>query len=177
MIKKISANIKRIRLEKGISLKHLSSLTKISKSILKGIENFSYDVNIKTLNIIATNLNVKVVDLLSSPPKKRKSDFIVNEQGEPHVIRIVNIDKTNKVDIHYRMNPTVAKLYKRDTWIIAVYNGIELLEIYKLTPKQLNPFYLKWNQKWKADGGKDINNPKIPLSFVKARGRLIYKPK
>ena len=29
--------------------------------------------------------------------------------------------------------------------------------------------------KWYADGNKDINNPKIPLSFVKENGELLFK--
>jgi hypothetical protein len=27
---------------------------------------------------------------------------------------------------------------------------------------------------WHANGGKDINNPKIPLKFVATSGKLIY---
>ncbi|MCB2262839.1 MAG: hypothetical protein LGR52_07875 [Candidatus Thiosymbion ectosymbiont of Robbea hypermnestra] len=35
--------------------------------------------------------------------------------------------------------------------------------------------YAKWEKKWHDDGGKDINNPKIPLKYVVAHGNLIYK--
>ena len=55
-------------------------------------------------------------------------------------------------------------IYQVD-WIFAVYEGIEIQEIYRLTPQDLEPFFSKWERKWHADGGKDINNPKIPLSF------------
>ena len=58
--------------------------------------------------------------------------------------------------------------------MFAVYEGIELMEIYKLTPSQLNPYYKKWLEKWNKEK-KDINNPKIPLSFVKQNGELLYK--
>ena len=56
-----------------------------------------------------------------------------------------------------------------------VYRGIELVSIYRLTPADLEPFYQKWETKWHADGGKDINNPKIPLTFVTAHGELIFQ--
>jgi len=30
-------------------------------------------------------------------------------------------------------------------------------------------------EKWHDDGGRDINNPKIPIKFVKRVGKLVYK--
>jgi Restriction endonuclease PvuII len=33
-------------------------------------------------------------------------------------------------------------------------------------------WYQRWAEKWKAGG--DINNPKVPLSFVRKNGELIY---
>ena len=54
------------------------------------------------------------------------------------------------------------------------YEGIELKRAYLLRPIDLEPLFAKWEKKWHDDGGKDINNPKIPLSFVEAQGKLIY---
>ena len=47
--------------------------------------------------------------------------------------------------------------------------------MYKLTPDDLEPYFKKWEAKWHADGGKDINNPKIPIKFVKEVGKLVYE--
>ena len=33
--------------------------------------------------------------------------------------------------------------------------------------------YVKWEEKWHRDGGKDINNPKIPLKYVMEEGTLV----
>ena len=66
---------------------------------------------------------------------------------------------------------------RKVNWIFAVYSGIELIEIFKLTPKDLEPYYIKWERKWHADGKKDINNPKIPLSHVRKTGTLLYEIK
>ena len=44
-----------------------------------------------------------------------------------------------------------------------------------MTLADLEPYYQRWEEKWHADGGKDINNPKIPLRFVKEHGRLLYE--
>jgi hypothetical protein len=46
--------------------------------------------------------------------------------------------------------------------------------VYKLTPADLEPYFKKWEEKWHADGKKDINNPKIPIKFVRQVGTLVY---
>jgi hypothetical protein len=43
-----------------------------------------------------------------------------------------------------------------------------------LTPENLEPYFEKWAKKWADDGNKDINNPKIPLKFVRETGKCIY---
>jgi hypothetical protein len=58
----------------------------------------------------------------------------------------------------------------------SVSRRIELKEIYLLTPKQIEPYFQKWAKKWSDDGNKDINNPKIPLTFVRNTGKCIYSP-
>jgi hypothetical protein len=55
-----------------------------------------------------------------------------------------------------------------------VYDGIELVEIYLLTPTDIEPYFKKWAKKWADDGNKDINNPKIPLKFVREVGKCIF---
>ena len=40
--------------------------------------------------------------------------------------------------------------------------------------KSRESFFSKWERKWHDDGGKDINNPKILLSFVKDQGEVLY---
>ncbi|MBI3561845.1 MAG: hypothetical protein HY080_09030 [Gammaproteobacteria bacterium] len=69
----------------------------------------------------------------------------------------------------------IIEKYRQVDWIFAVYEGIKLLSIHQLTPQDLEPYYSKWIDKWHADGGKDINNPKIPLKFVLEHGRTIYR--
>jgi hypothetical protein len=73
------------------------------------------------------------------------------------------------------MNPVIIGKYRKVDWIFAVYEGIKLLSIHLLTPSDIEPYYTKWDKKWHDDGGKDINNPKIPLKFVLEHGKVIYK--
>jgi hypothetical protein len=43
-----------------------------------------------------------------------------------------------------------------------------------MKPANLEPYFAAWEAKWHASQGKDINNPKIPVKFVRANGILIY---
>ena len=52
--------------------------------------------------------------------------------------------------------------------------GIEIERIYAMPPAALEPYFTKWEKKWNDEGGKDINNPKIPLAFVKEHGSQIF---
>jgi len=46
--------------------------------------------------------------------------------------------------------------------------------VYKLSPNDMEHWYKKWEEKWHNDGGKDINNPKVPVSYVVENGTLLY---
>ena len=72
------------------------------------------------------------------------------------------------------MNPRIIAKYKKVDWVFAIYEGIILKAIYRLKPEHLESYYVKWENKWHADGGKDINNPKIPVTYVKEIGEKIF---
>lgn len=95
--------------------------------------------------------------------------------GNEYELKSVNTSLTKSFSTHHHMNPVIIAKYRRVDWIFAVYQGIELQQIFLLTPAQMEPFYAKWEKKWHDDGGKDINNPKIPLTYVQNNGRLIFE--
>jgi len=43
-----------------------------------------------------------------------------------------------------------------------------------MEPALLEPIFSRWEEKWHASGGKDINNPKIPASFALDSGTFVY---
>jgi hypothetical protein len=73
------------------------------------------------------------------------------------------------------MNPTILAKYRQVDWVLAIYEGIELQKIYRMKPAMLEPYFSKWESKWHESGGKDINNPKIPVKFVVERGELVFR--
>lgn len=95
--------------------------------------------------------------------------------GNEYELKSLNIDLTKSFSTHHHMNPIIIEKYRKVDWIFAVYSGIELLYIYQLTPEAIEPFYQKWEDRWHSRGGRDLNNPKIPLKYVQEHGTLLYK--
>jgi hypothetical protein len=105
----------------------------------------------------------------------REGNDACDESGNEYELKSVNIDLTRSFSTHHHMNPVIIGKYRQVAWIFAVYNGIELQEIWKVAPALMEPYYERWEKKWHADGGKDINNPKVPLVYVRKVGELIYR--
>ena len=108
--------------------------------------------------------------------KGREGNDAVDADGNEYELKSVNWALTASFSTHHHLNPTIIKKYRIVAgWYFAVYLNIELEAIYYLTPDQLEPYFSMWEKKWHASGGKDINNPKIPVKFVIDRGKIIYK--
>lgn len=106
---------------------------------------------------------------------KREGNDAIDDDGCEYELKSVNIELTQNFSTHHHMNPVIIAKYRKVPWIFAIYRDIEIQCIYKMTPKQLEPFYKKWEQKWERDGDKDINNPKIPMTYVMKQGELLYE--
>ena len=103
----------------------------------------------------------------------REGNDARDADGNEYELKSVNTLLTQSFSTHHHMNPVILAKYRKVVWFFAVYQGIELQAIYRMTPERLEPYFTKWEQKWHADGGKDINNPKIPLKFVTELGTLV----
>ena len=103
----------------------------------------------------------------------REGNDARDADGNEYELKSVNVTLTKSFSTHHHMNPVIIDKYQKVDWIFAVYDNIELISIYLMTPSDLAPYYEKWLAKWHDDGGKDINNPKIPLKFVMEHGTLL----
>jgi hypothetical protein len=104
----------------------------------------------------------------------REGNDALDKSGREYELKSVNIRLTRSFSTHHHMNPNIIGKYRQVDWIFAVYDGIELIEIFLLTPAQIEPYFTKWAKKWSDDGDKDINNPKIPLKYVREIGKCVY---
>ena len=101
----------------------------------------------------------------------REGNDAKDETGREYELKSVNIDLTSSFSTHHHLNPAILAKYRKVGWVFAVYDGIDLQEVYLLEPGQLESYFEKWEAKWRNSG--DINNPKIPVSFVRSNGRRI----
>jgi hypothetical protein len=106
--------------------------------------------------------------------KAREGNDAVDESGNEYELKTVNLLRTNQFTTHHHLNPTIIAKYRKVDWIFATYEGIELKEIYRLKPEAMEHCYSRWEKKWHDDGGRDINNPKVPLDFVRKHGELLH---
>ncbi len=104
----------------------------------------------------------------------REGNDAKDADGNEFELKSLNIALTKSFSTHHHINPRIIEKYRQVDWIFAVYRGINLLSIYKLTPAALEYFYQRWEEKWHDNGGKDINNPKIPLKYVTENGEMLY---
>lgn len=104
----------------------------------------------------------------------REGNDARDAKGREYELKSVNLDLQKQVTTHHHLNPIILAKYRQVDWIFAVYRNIELLCIYLMTPADLEPLFSKWEKKWHDDGGKDINNPKVPLEFVVLHGQLLH---
>ncbi len=96
------------------------------------------------------------------------------ETGEELELKTVNIMKTQNFSTHHHMNPVIIAKYRKVPWIFATYEGIELRQIWRLTSVNMEHWFKSWEDKWHRDGGRDINNPKVPLNYVRQHGLHLY---
>lgn len=104
----------------------------------------------------------------------REGNDAVDASGREYELKSVNIELTKGFSTHHHMNPVIIAKYRQVPWIFAIYRHIALQAVYLLEPEDLEFYFRKWEQKWHADGGKDINNPKIPVVYVLDHGKLLH---
>ena len=144
-------------------LPHIRKLQQLADR--HGIRDVFQDNGGKLLQIaLATGLTIL---------KKREGNDAVDEKGQEYELKSVNADLTQSFSTHHHLNPTIVAKYRQVGWIFAIYQAIELKAIYYMPPAKLESFFRAWEEKWNATS-KDINNPKIPLSFVCQNGELVW---
>lgn len=106
----------------------------------------------------------------------REGNDASDADGNEYEIKTVNLDLTDQFSTHHHLNPAIIEKYRKVVWFFVPFKGIEMQAIFRMTPQAMEPFYAKWAQKWHADGGKDINNPKVPLNYVMENGEVVWLP-
>jgi transcriptional regulator with XRE-family HTH domain len=107
----------------------------------------------------------------------REGNDAIDANGRECELKSLNRSLTKGFSTHHHMNPTIIDKYRKVDWYFAVYEGIELIILYKVAVEKLEPYFGAWETKWHESGGRDISNPKIPLKFVESVGEIIHETK
>lgn len=104
---------------------------------------------------------------------KREGNDAKDIEGNEYELKTLNVKLTRSFSTHHHLNATIIRKYRAVTaWYFSVYEHIELVEIYRVTPNQLDGFFQTWERKLATIN--HINNPKIPLVFVRTNGERVY---
>ena len=143
---------------------NLLSLERFAKQY--GIDDIFQDNGAKVLQ--------QLVYLNMSNIPGREGNDGRSENGMEWEMKSINLNTSaNGFSTNHHTNREIIAKYRQVPWSFAIYHGIRLEEIYVMSPKQLEPLFQHWEEKLES-GMTHLNNPKIPVSFVREHGRRVY---
>ena len=70
----------------------------------------------------------------------REGNDAVDEKGREYELKSVNSLLTHSFSTHHHLNLAILKKYKKVNWVFAVYEGVEIKELYLMNPQPQNTF-------------------------------------
>ena len=135
------------------------------------------------INDIAQDNNLKLLQTLvlfdlKNQPGREGSDAI-DRFGHDWELKTVNIDLTTGFSTNHHTNLERIAVFRRERWLFSAYRGIILQEVYAVHPATLEEYFARWERTVldKIAGDNEnahLNNPKIPLKFVRQVGIKVY---
>ncbi len=105
----------------------------------------------------------------------REGNDAVDAEGNEYELKTINraLNKNAGVTTHHHLNKDIIEKYRMvKAWYIAIYEGIELIEIYRVQPEILEPLFQEWEKRVQVEG--PLNNPKISINKYVKKGELVY---
>lgn len=103
----------------------------------------------------------------------REGNDAVSESGTEWEMKSINLETSaSGFSTNHHTTQDIIDKYRQVPWSFAIYHGIRLTEIYIMTPEMLEPMYEHWEEKLQTMA--HLNNPKIPVSFVRNNGIRVY---
>lgn len=131
-----------------------------------GIKDILQDNGGKVLQLLI------LLGLQGSPG--REGNDAVDAEGNEYELKTVNraLNKNAGITTHHHLNRDILAKYRAvKAWYIAIYDGVHLEEIYRVSSVTLEPLFQNWERK--LERITSINNPKIPIAYVR-RGDRVY---
>lgn len=132
---------------------------------------------------IAQDNNLKLLQTLVMFDFKnqanREGADAIDRYGHLWELKTVNLNLTKSFSTNHHTNLERIEVFRKERWLFSAYEGIRLKEVYAVAPCDLEEYFSKWEEKvlQKIEEGTDnahLNNPKIPLKYVREVGTLVY---
>lgn len=112
----------------------------------------------------------------------REGNDAIDENGVEWELKSCNSEKVVGISTHHHLNHVILAKYRTVPWIFSIYEHTVLKEMYMMTPDDLEPIFTSWETKLNGEikAGKkmpprdSLNNPKIPINFVKEHGVKVF---
>jgi len=101
-------------------------------------------------------------------PIKKRAGNDAHDAEHEYELKTANKKLVTSFSTHHHLNKKILEKYRGVLWIFSIYENIELKEIWVMHPKQLELYFSRWEKK--LETVSHINNPKIPISYVKKNG-------
>ena len=120
----------------------------------------------------------------------REGDDAVDAEGRRYEIKTVarvssRGSKKSQLQVtteHTMTLPNIVRYRQTFLWIVAVFDQARPEAIYEITPDHLEPYFALWETRLRATNERGellidhINNPKIPLNYIAAKGVRVWPP-
>ena len=131
-----------------------------------GIEDMMQDNGLKVMQqLVYMNM-----DFLPG----REGNDSVSASGTEWEMKSVNIRLTSGFSTNHHTNHEIIAKYRKVPWSFAIYEDITLKEIYVLRPEELEPLFQHWERMLEKGDRTHLNNPKIPVKYVREHGLRVY---
>ena len=142
---------------------NLHALSEMCKEY--GIEDMLQDNGLKVMQ--------QLVYLNQDFLKGREGNDSVSASGIEWEMKSVNINLTSSFSTNHHTHAHIIAKYRQVPWSFAIYCDIDLMEIYVLTPDKLEPVFHHWEEQLNDGQGRThLNNPKIPVKYVREHGKI-----
>jgi len=103
----------------------------------------------------------------------REGNDAIDKNGVEWEMKSINTATSAQgFSTNHHLNHVILAKYRKVPWSFSIYKGIELLDMYVMPPIILEPIFQKWETKLETQA--HINNPKIPVKFVRENGTQVY---
>jgi Restriction endonuclease PvuII len=144
------------------ALLHVQKLQEIA--LRHGINDVFQDNGGRIIQIILA-LNLAVL------PGRTGNDA-ADSSDEQYELKSICIPGGGGFSTNHHLNRPIIAKYRRVSWIFAFFKGYTMVEIYRVRPKMMEPMYAKWLSE--LSGRDHLNNPKVPVKFVKDNGEQVW---